>query len=232
MVRPSSPLVRSAAPSGLLARERWDDVPSFVENARRYASRAGLWALPLHIDRLEGRAALAAGDTAQAVAELERAAALFPEFAGGDSPYRLRAQIALQRGDLAGAAAQLASQVSLNENDLESHRMLADVRARLGDHAGAADALERAVYIHPFDAELHEQLAAHHAAAGNARGVVRARAALVALDPVDGAEALYQLALAHADAGDATAARRTVLRALEIAPNYEEAQLLLLRVRQ
>lgn len=179
-----------------------------------------------------GRAVLAAGDTAQAVAHLERAAALFPEFAGGDSPYRLRAQIALQRGDLTAAAAQLTSQVSLNENDLESHRMLAEVRARLGDYAGAADALERAVYIHPFDADLHEQLAAHHAAAGNARGVVRAREALVALDPVDRAEALYQLALAHAEAGDATAARRTVLRALEIAPNYEEAQLLLLRVRQ
>ena len=58
-----------------------------------------------------------------------------------------------------------------------------------------------------------------------------AREALVALNPVDQAEARYQLALAHFQAGDRDAARREVLRALEIAPNFERAQELLLRIR-
>ncbi len=56
----------------------------------------------------------------------------------------------------------------------------------------------------------------------------RARASVVALDPVDMAEARYRLAYAHARAGDEPAARYQVLRALEIAPNYYEALKLLL----
>jgi Tfp pilus assembly protein PilF len=65
---------------------------------------------------------------------------------------------------------------------------------------------------------------------GDRAGLVRARRALVALDPVDRPEALYQLALALAEAGDAAAARREVLHALEIAPRFQRAQELLLRL--
>jgi Tfp pilus assembly protein PilF len=54
----------------------------------------------------------------------------------------------------------------------------------------------------------------------------------VALNPVDRAEALYQLAQAYYDAGDAQAAKREVLRALEDAPNFEKAQELLLKLQQ
>ena len=50
---------------------------------------------------------------------------------------------------------------------------------------------------------------------------MRARRSLVALDPVDRPEALYQLALALLEAGDAAAARREVLHALEIAPRFQ-----------
>ena len=56
--------------------------------------------------------------------------------------------------------------------------------------------------------------------------------AIVALQPVDMAEARYQLALAHFEAGDVTSARREVLRALENAPNFERAQELLLRITE
>ena len=46
----------------------------------------------------------------------------------------------------------------------------------------------------------------------------------------DRPEALYQLALALAEAGDAAGARREVLRALELAPRFQRAQELLLRL--
>jgi len=45
---------------------------------------------------------------------------------------------------------------------------------------------------------------------------------------VDMAEALYRLALAQQQAGDAAGAKRSVLGALEIAPGYPAAQRLLL----
>ncbi len=60
---------------------------------------------------------------------------------------------------------------------------------------------------------------------------MRERQALLALNPVDKAEAHYQLAVAHHEAGDAANARREVLRALEEAPSFEKAQQLLLTLR-
>ena len=55
---------------------------------------------------------------------------------------------------------------------------------------------------------------------------------MVALGPVDRAEALYQLALAYFEGGDLQAARRTVLRALERAPSFDAAQELLLDIHE
>ena len=54
---------------------------------------------------------------------------------------------------------------------------------------------------------------------------------MVALDPTDRAEAFYLLAVAYKADEDLAAARRTVLRALDVAPNYEEALELLLDLR-
>ena len=96
---------------------------------------------------------------------------------------------------------------------------------------GSIAALENAIYISPYDAALHTRLAELYARSGNKAGVVRERQVIVALNPVDVAEARYQLALAHYDAGDMSSARQEVLRALEAAPNFERAQELLLKLR-
>jgi cellulose synthase operon protein C len=61
---------------------------------------------------------------------------------------------------------------------------------------------------------------------------VRERRAILALDPVNRADAHYHLAVALLAAGDRAEARREVLRALEIAPNFADAQDLLLRLRE
>lgn len=57
---------------------------------------------------------------------------------------------------------------------------------------------------------------------------MRERAAVVALKPVDRADALYQLAVSYREAGDLANAKRSVLYALEEAPHFERAQELLL----
>jgi hypothetical protein len=62
----------------LIAEEgTWDEAPAVIADARRHAEAAQLLALPLHADRLEGRALLAAGDAEGALAPLERAASGF-----------------------------------------------------------------------------------------------------------------------------------------------------------
>jgi class 3 adenylate cyclase len=57
--------------------EAWDQADAVVAAARGHADTARLAALPLHADRLEGRARLASGDPDGAVERLERAAAGF-----------------------------------------------------------------------------------------------------------------------------------------------------------
>jgi tetratricopeptide (TPR) repeat protein len=125
----------------------------------------------------------------------------------------------------------LAILTGINERAYGALMELADVREELGDAAGAADALDRAIYIYPYEATLHTRLATLNAEIGADAKAIRERQAVLALDPVDRADALYQLARAYYEARDMTRARRTVLRALEIAPSFEYAQDLLLEIR-
>jgi class 3 adenylate cyclase/tetratricopeptide (TPR) repeat protein len=73
------PLVEQVRAEVLAEAGLWDDVPDFVAAARAYASRAELRALPVHIDRLEGRTALAVGRRGEALSILQMARAGFDQ---------------------------------------------------------------------------------------------------------------------------------------------------------
>jgi tetratricopeptide (TPR) repeat protein len=180
----------------------------------------------------EGRALMARGQHAEAIPILERAKALFPEYAEDESPYRLLAAAYKATGDLRRAAAELQAHTLLNESDYASNLELAGMLEQGGDRAGAAAALERAIWISPYDPAIHVRLAEHLTAIGDRKKAVRERRAVVALDPVDRAEARYQLARALVDAGDRASARREVIMALEEAPSFERAQTLLLELQR
>ena len=97
--------------------------------------------------------------------------------------------------------------IAINAEHYPAQLELAKLRAKRGDNAAAAAALEGAVYIYPYDIELHQDLAGYQTALGNWDRVARARRALLALDPVDKAEAHYQLAFAYERAGNRSSAR-------------------------
>lgn len=178
-----------------------------------------------------GRQAFEAGDLSRARQHYERARDLFPEYTGPGNPYRALADIALKQGDTRAAATQLTKLTALSETDYQSNLDLANLLVQLGDRAGAAAALDRAIYIYPYDAQVHTRLASLYAGLHDWTGAVRERRALLALDPVDRADALYQLAHVYFQAGDRANARRQVLRCLELAPNFEKAQALLLQLQ-
>ncbi len=163
---------------------------------------------------------------------LEKAQQLFPEYAGGDSSYWLLAAVYLQQGKHEQAEQQLANMIAINAEHYDAHLQLAKLRAKRGDHAAAAAALDAAIYIFPYDLELHAALARHEASLGAWNRVARERRALLALDPVDRAEAHYQLAFAYDAAGNRNSAHEQILYALEIAPNFLRAQELLLSLRE
>jgi tetratricopeptide (TPR) repeat protein len=156
---------------------------------------------------------------------------MFPEYGEADSPYWFLAQIHRERGELERAAAALARLNALSESNYTALLQQAEILEQLGRLEESAAALNEAVLVWPYDMALHQRLAGLNTSVGNHAEAVRERAAVVALGPPDRAEALYLLAMAERAAGDGTAARRSVLRALEIAPNYQQALELLLELR-
>jgi cellulose synthase operon protein C len=174
---------------------------------------------------------LESGELDAARRAAERGRTIFPEYTGPNSPHRLLHEIHVRGGDQRAAADALRGLLRHDETDYDAHIALADLLEELGDRREAAAVLEAAMYIHPFDPQVHVRMAGLFSATGQHAKAVRERRAVLALDPVNRADALYRLAAALDDAGDRDEARRQVLRALEIAPNFADAQELLLRLR-
>jgi len=170
------------------------------------------------------------GDSAGAEEQYQAALELFPDYAGNDGPHWALAQIDYAQGRLEEAAHHLEALRSLNESHLPGALLEARIRNETGDPAGAAEALKRAVEIAPFRQDVHERLAATNERLQRWDEAVAERKAVVALAPVDVAQAWYQLARTELEAGDREGARAAVLRALERAPRFEDALNLLLRV--
>ena len=170
------------------------------------------------------------GKRSESLPFFERARALFPELGGPDSPHWYLAALYKDAKRPADALAELQRLNAITDSHYQGQLEMGRMLEEQGDLAGAARALDGALYISPFEPALHERLAALDQRLGDRPGVVRGRRSLVALDPVDRPEALYQLALALLDAGDGAGARREVLHALEIAPRFQRAQELLLRL--
>jgi len=171
------------------------------------------------------------GDAEGARPYLERAAELFPEYGSTNSPWWYLGQIHEQAEELAQAEVAYARLLALSEHHTKGAAALAELRARIGDPAGAADAWGRVLEIDPFAADPHRRRAELFEELGAWDRAAVERHALVALDPVDRAEALYQWARALARDGQRELARTQVLEALDIAPTYDEALELLLELR-
>jgi tetratricopeptide (TPR) repeat protein len=178
-----------------------------------------------------GAALVRAERYAEAKPHLTEALRAFPEYGAPDSPYVYLARIHRAEGDLERAAAALARVNALSESNYGALIEEADLQASLGRSSEEGRALNKAMYVFPYDVGIHERLASQASRAGDHGIAVRERQAVVALDPADRAEALFLLALAHRDAGQRAEARRAVLRALELAPNYDAALELLLELR-
>jgi cellulose synthase operon protein C len=171
------------------------------------------------------------GDTDGAIEHLKRAAELFPFYGGEGNPYTQLADIYEARGQKTEAAAILLALTRADETNAEAFGRLARLRLAMNDRAGALDAIKQSFYVNPFDAALHKLAGDVYLDQGNPSEAAREYRVLVALNPPDKAEAHYDLARSLEAVGNRTEARREVLRSLEIAPGFEKAQELLLKLR-
>jgi tetratricopeptide (TPR) repeat protein len=177
-----------------------------------------------------GQRAHAAGDAQAAIAALERAAKLVPNATGEGSPHVMIAKIALDQKDEPRAIAALEALSKVDHTDVESARQLAALLEPLGDAARTSAALEWVVGIDPFDVEAQAGLGRHSMKRGDAPTAIKAFRTVLAANPADKAMAHTELGEAYLLAGRKTEAKKQSLAALEMAPQFERAQDLLLRL--
>lgn len=176
----------------------------------------------------QGNEALASGRLSEAEASFTRALAMYPAYVGANDAYRGLAAVFRRRGDTAALAEILERYLSVTEYGAAQARELAELRALQGEGARAIALLEQARMTEPYHIPTLERLAELHEEAGALQSSAQARRAVIALNPVDLADAYYRLAATLYKAADCAAARRAVLHSLELAPGFRAAQRLLL----
>ncbi|MGE3191314.1 MAG: hypothetical protein AB7N90_16645, partial [Vicinamibacterales bacterium] len=175
--------------------------------------------------------ALRESDPRAALAAFERAAALVPVATGPESPNAQIAEIAIGLGDRPRAVTALEALTRHDHTDVESARLLVKLLGETGaPEAEVREALSRVVAVDPFDAPSHSALGRMALASGAADEAVRNFRVALAAGPIDQAGAHADLAEGLIAAGDPAGAKREALSALEIAPTYERAQDLLLKL--
>jgi tetratricopeptide (TPR) repeat protein len=179
-----------------------------------------------------GRALRKEGQLDEAMQAFERAAALVPIAAGKDSPHDQMAAIAMQKKDTARAITELTALVAVDFNNVEAARQLTTLLRQTGteDSAKLSPIYQRIVAIDPFDPDAHAMLGRFALQRDEADAAAREFRTVIALGPVDRAAAYTDLAESYFKGGKRADAKKHTLAALEIAPNYERAQDLLLKI--
>ena len=177
-----------------------------------------------------GAALQEAKDYPAAIQAFERAAKLIPLATGDDNPNTHIAEIALAQKDTTRAIAALDAVVKVDHTDVESARKLASLLAPLGDAARTEDAYRRVVDVDPFDSQAQTSLGRLALQRRDIQRAVPAFRTALATNPPDRAAAHLDLAEAYLAAGQSDDAKKQILAALEIAPSFERAQDLLLKI--
>ena len=177
-----------------------------------------------------GHALRAAGETDDAKLAFEKAVTLAPMATGTRSPHVPLADIAAEQGDRALAMVHLEAHLEHDHRDIDAARRLAALAEEAGDAVRLRRAYELIIELDPFDSIPHQALG--RLAMARADHVVAARefAITLAIGPLDPVAAHVDLAESHLAGGRLDEAKRAVIAALEIAPTYERAQELLLRI--
>ena len=170
------------------------------------------------------------GDSAAAIQAFERAAKLVPSATGDDNPNGRIARIAVEQKDTARAIQALEAVLKVDHADVEAARQLVALTTATKDTARIENAYQRLVDVDPFDAAAHSALGRIALARKDADDAIRAFRSALATNVPDRVGALVDLGEAYVLAGRLADAKTQALAAVEIAPSYERAQDLLLRV--
>jgi tetratricopeptide (TPR) repeat protein len=169
-------------------------------------------------------------DPEGAIAAYERAAKLAPMITGPESPYLQIVEVAMASGNKAKAAEALDAMTAQDHTAVDAARQLVGLLDPEKDRDRLRVALRRVVAVDPFDSAAHTTLGRMALASSQPTEAVRAFRVALAAGPIDRASAHADLAEGLFQAGNHADAKREAMAALEIAPTYERAQALLLKL--
>ena len=172
------------------------------------------------------------GDTAAAIRIAEGAAKLLPLAGDDNNPNRFIAGIALKAGDKPRAIRALEAVLRIDHSDVESARTLVSLLEPLNDAARTEAAYRKIVDIDPFDSKSQAGLGRLALRRKDVGTAVRSFRSALASNPTDKATAHTDLAEALVAAGQLKEAKAETLNALEIAPSYDRALDLLLKINE
>jgi tetratricopeptide (TPR) repeat protein len=161
---------------------------------------------------------------------LKKAESLFPPFVETGNPYQILGEMYLGMGREQDALEQFNGWTRYDETSVLPLNRAAEIYRKRKDLTNEARVLELSVYIDPYDTKVHALLGESALEAKNWAAAIAAYRVLLGLNPSDPADAHYNLACALLGAGKKDEAKREVLRSLEIAPTFEKAQQLLLKI--
>lgn len=175
-----------------------------------------------------------AGDLEGAAAAFRKASSLVPLVTGEDSAHNLLSEVELERRNTAAAIDALKGLIGTDFNNVVAARRLATLMKDTGvnEPAQLEPVYRRIVAIDPFDIDARAALGRLLMQRRQPDAAVPQFKAVVALKPVDQAAAFTDLAESYYASGKPADARRQTLAALEIAPSYERAQDLLLKIAE
>jgi cellulose synthase operon protein C len=155
---------------------------------------------------------------------------MYPDYVEAGSIYEFLASAYRERKDKADEIAELERYVKIGGRNPSTIKTLAKDLMDTGNKKEAAAVLDRLNYIYPMDREQHEMLGSLWTDLDNLPGAIREFRAVIATNPLDPAQAHYDLARALNLNHQTAAAKDEVLTALETAPGFKPAQKLLLEL--
>ena len=159
-----------------------------------------------------------------------RARDLFPDYVEAGSVYEFLAKAYAAKNDKAGAVDEMQRYMKAGGRDPATLKTLADDLAADGKKKEAAAVLERGNYIYPMDGAQHQQFGLLLLDLNQNAGAIREFQAVLARDPIDLAQAHFNLARAYNQNHQPELAKDELISSLEAAPGFRPAQKLLLEL--
>ncbi len=210
--------------------EAVDGLPDVLENEQVEVETVSGAAGPLFQHLRSGAGRLEEGDLDGAKSAFERAIDIYPDYVGPGNAYQGLAEVYREQADSEALIQILEEYAQIAEHADRELIELADLYAERSNEARAAAILERSLHVAPYDPDVRRRLADLYEGSGMHEAAVRHRTAELALEPSDRAGAYLRLAQSLYGSRQFVEAKRAVLQSLEIAPDYREAQQLLLEI--